>query len=165
MDLNLTKACRKVINQSQNTPSIPTHPITPHLPNPLRGMPYIFCSAMPRDDIARRQLKCEHVTARLQATMENCSPIVKMRAASRQTIREHIGSTARRLQANDNILNSFETSLYRMRLLESFSGTKVIGEIAELLGYEVASLDLKDADINTDILNWDYTAYKLKHLM
>ena len=38
-----------------------------------------------------------------------------------------------------------------MRLLEPFSGTKIIGEIAELLGYEVASLDLKNADINTDI--------------
>ena len=52
-----------------------------------------------------------------------------------------------------------------MRLLGSFSGTKIIGETCELLGYEVASLNLKNADINTNILNWDCTAYKLKHLM
>ena len=38
-----------------------------------------------------------------------------------------------------------------MQLLELFSGTKIIDEMPELLGYEVASLDLKNADINTDI--------------
>ena len=46
-----------------------------------------------------------------------------------------------------------------MKLLELFSGTKSVGKVAEKLGYEVVSLDLKDADINCDILNWDYTAY------
>ena len=50
-----------------------------------------------------------------------------------------------------------------MRLLELFSGTQSVGKIAEPLGYEVTSLDLKNADINTDILNWDYTTYKPEH--
>ena len=46
-----------------------------------------------------------------------------------------------------------------MKVLELFSGTKSVGKVAENLGYEVISLDLKDADINCDILNWDYTVY------
>ena len=46
-----------------------------------------------------------------------------------------------------------------MKLLELFSGTKSVGKVAEKLGYEVISLDLKDADINCDILGWDYTIY------
>ena len=46
-----------------------------------------------------------------------------------------------------------------MKLLELFSGTKSVGKVAEQLGYEVVSLDLKDADINCDILEWDYTIY------
>jgi hypothetical protein len=46
-----------------------------------------------------------------------------------------------------------------MNLLELFSGTKSVGKVAGQLGYEVISLDLKDADINCDILNWDYTIY------
>jgi site-specific DNA-cytosine methylase len=46
-----------------------------------------------------------------------------------------------------------------MKLLELFSGTKSVGKVAEKLGYEVVSLDLKDADINCDILNWEYTVY------
>ena len=50
-----------------------------------------------------------------------------------------------------------------MRLLELFSGTKSVGKVAEQLGYTVTSLDLKNADINTDILNWDYTTYDPKH--
>ena len=52
-----------------------------------------------------------------------------------------------------------------MRLLELFSGTKSVGKVAEQLGYEVTSLDLKHADINTDILNWDYTTYEPNILM
>ena len=44
-----------------------------------------------------------------------------------------------------------------MKLLELFSGTKSVGKVAEQLGYEVISLDLKDADINCNILDWDYT--------
>ena len=46
-----------------------------------------------------------------------------------------------------------------MKLLELFSGTKSVGKVAEKLGYEVISLDLKDADINCNILDWDYTTY------
>ena len=47
-----------------------------------------------------------------------------------------------------------------MKLLELFSGTKSVGKVAEQLGYEVTSLDLKNADINCDILDWDYTEYE-----
>ena len=47
-----------------------------------------------------------------------------------------------------------------MKLLELFSGTKSVGKVAEQLGYEVISLDLKDADINCNILDWDYTTYE-----
>ena len=47
-----------------------------------------------------------------------------------------------------------------MKLLELFSGTKSVGKVAEQLGYEVTSLDLKNADINCDIMNWDYTEYE-----
>ena len=50
-----------------------------------------------------------------------------------------------------------------MKLLELFSGTKSVGKVAEQLGYEVTSLDLKNADINTDILKWDYTIYEPQH--
>jgi len=48
-----------------------------------------------------------------------------------------------------------------MKLLELFSGTKSVGKVAQQLGYEVTSLDLKDADINTDILEWDYKVYPI----
>ena len=41
-------------------------------------------------------------------------------------------------------------------LLELFSGTGSVGRVAESLGYSVVSLDLKDAKIVTDILEWDY---------
>ena len=50
-----------------------------------------------------------------------------------------------------------------MKLLELFSGTKSVGKVAEQLGYEVLSLDLKDADINCNILDWDYTTYSVGH--
>ena len=50
-----------------------------------------------------------------------------------------------------------------MRSLELFSGTKPVGKVAEGLGFEVTSLDIKNADINTNILNWDYTIYEPKH--
>ena len=47
-----------------------------------------------------------------------------------------------------------------MKLLELFSGTKSVGKVAERLGYDVTSLDLIfPADINIDILDWDYTIY------
>ena len=50
-----------------------------------------------------------------------------------------------------------------MKLLELFSGTKSVGKVAETLGYEVTSLDLKNADINCDIMNWNYTVYESGH--
>tara|TARA_R110002012_G_scaffold315835_1_gene530180 strand:+ start:6 stop:620 length:615 start_codon:yes stop_codon:yes gene_type:complete len=43
-----------------------------------------------------------------------------------------------------------------MRVLELFAGTHSVGKVCEELGYEVVSLDLKGADINIDILEWDY---------
>ena len=46
-----------------------------------------------------------------------------------------------------------------MKLLELFSGTGSVGKVAVDMGYEVVSLDLKNADINTDILKWDYREY------
>ena len=46
-----------------------------------------------------------------------------------------------------------------MKLLELFSGTGSVGKVAREIGYEVVSLDLKGADSNTDILEWDYTQY------
>ena len=45
-------------------------------------------------------------------------------------------------------------------LLELFSGTGSVGRVAESLGYSVVSLDLKNAKIVTDILEWDYTKLK-----
>ena len=46
-----------------------------------------------------------------------------------------------------------------MKVLELFSGTGSVGKICRERGWEVVSLDLKGADINTDILTWDYTQY------
>ena len=39
-----------------------------------------------------------------------------------------------------------------MKLLELFSGTGSVGRVAKEKGFEVISLDLKNADINLDIL-------------
>ena len=48
-----------------------------------------------------------------------------------------------------------------IKVLELFSGTGSVGKVAKSLGYEVVSLDLQGADINIDILDWDYkSAYK-----
>ena len=46
-----------------------------------------------------------------------------------------------------------------MKLLELFSGTGSVGMVARDLGYSVISLDLKNADINQDILSWDYKEF------
>ena len=46
-----------------------------------------------------------------------------------------------------------------MNCLELFSGTHSVGKRLEYKGYNVVSLDLKDADINCNILDWDYTIY------
>ncbi len=50
-----------------------------------------------------------------------------------------------------------------MKLLELFSGTGSVGRVARRLGWEVISLDLKNADINTNILNWDFKTYDPHH--
>jgi hypothetical protein len=46
-----------------------------------------------------------------------------------------------------------------MRILELFSGTGSVGVVGKELGWEVVSLDLKDADIETNILEWNYKVY------
>ena len=48
-------------------------------------------------------------------------------------------------------------------LLELFSGTRSVGKIAENLGFDVVSLDIKNADIECDIMDWDYTIYSPKY--
>ena len=50
-----------------------------------------------------------------------------------------------------------------MKVLELFSGTHSVGKICEEYGWEVISLDLKGADINKNILEWDYTTYPVGH--
>ena len=50
-----------------------------------------------------------------------------------------------------------------MNLLELFSGTGSVGTIARSLGFNVISLDLKNADINCDILQWDYKQFDRNH--
>ena len=46
-----------------------------------------------------------------------------------------------------------------MLLLELFSGTCSVGRVAKEKGFNVVSLDLKNADINCNILEWDYRQY------
>ena len=46
-----------------------------------------------------------------------------------------------------------------MKLLELFSGTRSVGKVADEMGWDVVSLDLKDADINCNILDWNYHEY------
>ena len=46
-----------------------------------------------------------------------------------------------------------------VRVLELFSGTGSVSKVAKERGWEVVSLDLKDADINMSILDWDYKSY------
>ena len=46
-----------------------------------------------------------------------------------------------------------------MKLLELFSGTGSVGRVAREFGLSVISLDSKNAHINEDILQWDYTKY------
>ena len=49
--------------------------------------------------------------------------------------------------------------VYRMNILELFSGTGSIGKVAIDFGHHVISLDKDmEADIKTDILDWDYKA-------
>ena len=46
-----------------------------------------------------------------------------------------------------------------MRLLELFSGTGSLGKVAIKKGFDVISLDLEDADIVCNVLEWDYTRF------
>lgn len=46
-----------------------------------------------------------------------------------------------------------------MNCLELFSGTHSVGKVLKEYGHNVISLDLKRADINCDILEWDYTVF------
>ena len=46
-----------------------------------------------------------------------------------------------------------------MNLLELFSGSQSVGKVARDLGFNVISLDLKNADINCVILEWDYKQF------
>ena len=50
-----------------------------------------------------------------------------------------------------------------MKLLDLFSGTHSVGNVAKELGYNVTSLDLTNADICCNILDWNYKSYKPKH--
>ena len=50
-----------------------------------------------------------------------------------------------------------------MNFLELFSGSGSVGTIAKSLGFNVISLDLKNADINTDILERDYKQFDRNH--
>ena len=50
-----------------------------------------------------------------------------------------------------------------MRLLDLFSGTHSVGNAAYELGFTVTSLDLQKADINCNVLDWDYTTYAPGH--
>lgn len=43
-----------------------------------------------------------------------------------------------------------------VRVLDLFSGTHSVGKVCEKLGWECVSLDLKNADININIHEWDY---------
>lgn len=46
----------------------------------------------------------------------------------------------------------------RKKLLELFSGTGSVRKVATRMGYDVLSLDLSDANLNIDILQWNYKA-------
>ena len=50
-----------------------------------------------------------------------------------------------------------------MNVLELFSGTHSVGKICDSLGWSSTSLDLQDADININILDWDYKEYPPNH--
>ena len=50
-----------------------------------------------------------------------------------------------------------------MNVLELFSGTHSVGKICDSLGWTTTSLDLQDADININILDWNYKEYPPNH--
>ena len=51
-----------------------------------------------------------------------------------------------------------------MRILELFAGTGSVGDVCRRLGHEVISLDRDlHADIEIDIMDWDYRIFEPKH--
>ena len=50
-----------------------------------------------------------------------------------------------------------------MNLLELLSGSGSVGKVARYLGFIVMSLDLNNADINADVLNWNYKEFDKGH--
>ena len=54
------------------------------------------------------------------------------------------------------LLIIFSQKILLMKLLELFSGTGSVGRVAKQFHWNVVSLDLKGADINCDIMKWDY---------
>jgi hypothetical protein len=50
-----------------------------------------------------------------------------------------------------------------MRVLDLFAGTHSVGNVARELGCEVVSLDLANADICCDVLDWEYRKYPVGH--
>ena len=48
----------------------------------------------------------------------------------------------------------------KTRLLDLYSGTHSVGNVAQELGYNVTSLDLQGADIECNVLEWNYTDYE-----
>lgn len=46
-----------------------------------------------------------------------------------------------------------------MRLLDLYTGTGSVAKVAREMRYEVTTLDLSDADININVLDWDYFQY------
>ena len=51
-----------------------------------------------------------------------------------------------------------------MKLLELFSGTGSVGKVAKDYGFDVVSLDLKNANINCNILEWNYKQFNKNDL-
>ena len=49
-----------------------------------------------------------------------------------------------------------------MKLLELFSSTGNVEKVARSPGWEVISIDLKNAEINADIQTWDYRQFEPK---
>lgn len=50
-----------------------------------------------------------------------------------------------------------------MKCLELFSGTGSFGKVCKELNYDVLTLDLQNADINIDILDWNYKEYPINY--
>ena len=45
-------------------------------------------------------------------------------------------------------------------MLDLYAGTHSVGKVAQELGYNVTSLDLQGADIECNVLEWNYTDYE-----